>query len=233
MRESAERSLASGTLTVVSDVICPWCYVGKRHLERAVAELEREGMLLDVEWRPFQLNPEIPDAGLDRRAYREAKFGAARSDAYDRQMVQLGSGIDIGFRYDLIKRTPNTLASHVMIADARRAGGLEMQNLAVEALFSAYFIKGRDVGRDDVLRDIAREVGFDHGPSVDAELWEMVQQEDRLFRESGVTGVPTYLLDGHFLFTGAQSTDMIAGAIRHARGASIEAAFGQHLAEML
>jgi predicted DsbA family dithiol-disulfide isomerase len=224
---------SAGVLTVISDTICPWCYVGKRRLDLALADLGAQGMRFEVEWRPFQLNPEMPDRGKDRREYRAAKFGAAKSDALDQQMVEVGGNLGIEFRYDLIDRTPNTLASHVMIADARRAGGLEVQNAAVEALFAAYFVEGRDVGRPDVLRDIARQVGFEHGPSVDADLWELVQQEELSIREAGVSGVPTYLLDGHYLLTGAQPADMIAAAILHSRGATIETAFGRHLEDLL
>jgi predicted DsbA family dithiol-disulfide isomerase len=131
-------------------------------------------------------------------------------------MVEIGAQHGIAFRYDLIERTPSTLASHVMIADARRAGGLAMQGRTVEALFAAYFYKGRDVGRPDVLRAIASDVGFDHGPSVNAELWELVEQEDLAARQSGVSGVPTFLLDGHFLFSGAQPPEVIVSALRSA-----------------
>ena len=203
-------------LTVISDTICPWCYIGKRRLDAALATLAEEGLAFDVEWRPFQLNPGIPEEGLARAEYRSAKFGALKSAALDRQMVETGTQCGIAFRYDLMERTPSTLASHVMVADARRAGGLAMQGAAVEALFAAYFNEGRDVGRPDVLRAIAREVGFDHGPSVRAELWELVEQEDLAARQSGVSGVPTFLLDGRFLFSGAQPPEVIVPALRSA-----------------
>lgn len=121
----------SRLLTVISDTICPWCYIGKRRLYAAMATLAEEGLAFDVEWRPFQLNPGIPEEGLVRSEYREAKFGALKSAALDRQMVETGAQHGIAFRYDLIDRTPSTLASHVMISDARRAGGLAMQECAV------------------------------------------------------------------------------------------------------
>lgn len=206
----------AGLITIISDTICPWCYIGKRRLDAALQQLDAEGLRFDVEWRPFQLNPDMPDDGLDRQAYRTTKFGAARSDVYDRQMVKIGVESGIAFRYDLIDRTPNTLASHVMITDARRAGGLAMQGLAVERLFQAYFCDGLDIGRPEVLYDIARLVGFDHAPSVSAELWELVEQEDAEARQAGISGVPTFLLNGHFLLGGAQPGEVVADALRTA-----------------
>lgn len=205
-------------ITVISDTICPWCFVGKRRLDTALMVLRGEGLEFEVEWRPFQLNPDMPDEGADRRTYRAAKFGTAKSDFLDSQMVETGAHSGIAFRYDLIERTPNTLASHVMIADARRAGGLTTQDAVVEALFTAYFVEGRDVGRPEVLCDIALQVGFDFASSVSADLWEVVQQEDTEARRSGVSGVPTFLLDGHYLFSGAQPAEEIVKTLRFASG---------------
>lgn len=216
MQASSNQHSATAMLTVISDTICPWCYVGKRRLEAALRELKAEGLAFDVEWRPYQLNPGMPEGGMDRREYRAAKFGAARSDALDRQMVDTGAETGLSFRYDLIERTPSTLASHVLIADARRAGGLAMQDHAVEALFSAYFTEGRDVGRSEVLREIAQEVGFDHNESVGAKLWELVEQEDVRAREAGIRGVPTFLLNDRLLFSGAQPSEVIVAALRGA-----------------
>lgn len=213
----------TGLITVISDTICPWCFVGKRRLDTALSVLQREGLEFEVEWRPFQLNPDMPDEGSDRRIYRAAKFGTAKSDLLDAQMVEIGARSGIAFRYDLIERTPNTLASHVMIADARRAGGLMLQNATVEALFTAYFVEGRDVGHPQVLCDIALQVGFDFGSSVSAELWELAQQEDNEARQSGISGVPTFLLDGHYLFSGAQPAEEIVRTIRSANGGGANA----------
>lgn len=207
----------SGTLSIISDTICPWCFVAKRRLEMALPLLAEEGLTFDVEWLPYQLNPDMPDEGLDRREYRAAKFGSlAKSEALDAQMVATGAQLGLDFRYDLMGRTPNTLASHVLIADARRAGGPAAQDTVVEALFSAYFLEGRDIGRADVLKEIGFKAGFDHGPSVDAALWELVQQQDISARASGINGVPTFLLDGHFLFSGAQPTEIIVLGLRQA-----------------
>lgn len=224
----------SGTLSVISDSICPWCFVGKRRLEMALPLLAAEGLTFNVEWLPYQLNPDIPDEGLDRSAYRAAKFGSlAKSEALDAQMVKTGAEVGLAFRYDLITRTPNTLASHVMLADARRAGGAAMQNIAVEALFSAYFLEGRDIGRAEVLQEIAFKAGFDHGPSVDAALWELVQQEDMSARAAGISGVPSFLLDGHFLFSGAQPVDVIVLGLRRAVATIAEAPDNRLIGDIL
>ena len=214
----------SGTISVISDSICPWCFVGKRRLDLALPILAAEGLTFNVEWLPYQLNPDMPDEGLDRRDYRAAKFGSlAKSEALDAQMVKVGAEVGLDFRYDLIARTPNTLASHVMLADARRAGGAAMQAIAVEALFSAYFLEGRDIGKAEVLQEIAFKAGFDHGPSVDAALWELVQQEDMSARAAGISGVPSFLLNGHFLFSGAQPAEVIVMGLRRAVAAIAKA----------
>lgn len=206
----------SGTLSIISDTICPWCFVGKRRLDAVLPILAAEGLTFNVEWKPYQLNPDMPETGMDRRTYRTAKAGSLiKSVAMDARMTALGADEGIDFRYDLIARTPNTLASHVMIADARRAGGLPMQTLAVERLFEAYFTHGRDVGRAEVLRAISMEAGFDHAQSSDAELWEFVRKEDRLIRASRRNGVPTVLLDGHYLFSGAQPRDTMLDIIKN------------------
>jgi predicted DsbA family dithiol-disulfide isomerase len=203
------------TLIILSDTICPWCFIGKRKIEAALSELGHSGLHFDVEWRPYQLNPDMPDDGMDRRRYRADRFGSSHhSDELDRCVTDVGREVGIDFHYERVLRTPNTLASHVMVADALRAGGYALQNRAVEALFQAYFVEGRDVGRDAVLREIAREVGFDHGPSVSAHLWELVESQDQEARSAGLGGVPSVLLNDRVLFSGAQPTSAIVKALR-------------------
>lgn len=207
----------SRTITVVSDTICPWCFIGKRKLEAALQIVAERGHAIDVAWRPYQLNPDMPDRGMDRREYRAAKFGStAISDEMDARVRAAGAEFGIDFRFDRIARTPNTLASHVLIADARRAGGTRLQSQVVELLFQAYFVEGRDIGRSEVLQEIAFAAGFAHGPSVSADLWELVEQEAMNARRSGVDAVPTFLLDDHLLFAGAQPIQTIALALLRA-----------------
>ena len=116
-------ALSSFRLDIVSDTICPWCYVGKRRLAAALPILEAEGLTFDVAWRPFQLNPTMPREGLDRRAYRSAKFGSwEKSQALDAQVTEAGASAGLVFRHDLMAKTPNTVASHALIRLARETG---------------------------------------------------------------------------------------------------------------
>ena len=141
---------------VTSDLICPWCFVAKRRIERAASML---GKLLEMRWHPFQLNPEMPVEGLDRRMYRSAKFGSwEQSQRLDAQVATAGKEVGIEFRHDLMKLTPNTFRGHVLLAAALR-GGLQIQSGVAERLFQAYFIKGEDVGDPATLLGIAREFG--------------------------------------------------------------------------
>lgn len=202
-------------ITVISDTICPWCFVGKYRMEAALALLAAEGLAFAVEWHPYQLNPDMPEGGMERRAYRAAKFGSsAKSDAMDRQLTEIGASLGIGFRYDLIRRTPNTLASHLLVAEALQAGGSALQNQVVESLFQAYFTQGRDVGRAEVLREIAREAGFDHDPAALPDLRARVAAEDLAARRVGIRGVPSVICADMPLFSGAQPPEVIAETLR-------------------
>ena len=195
-------------LDILSDPICPWCYIGKARLDAALAE--RPGHPFAIEYHPFQLNPDMPREGMDRRAYLEAKFGGkdqaaevyARIDAAARE-----SGLEIDWAR--IGRTPSTLDAHRLIHWA----GLEGRQLAVvAALFRAYFEEGRDIGETDVLADIADAAGLDA-----AMIRRLLQGEadraetaarDAHARERGVTGVPTHIIAEQHVVPGAQPTDL-------------------------
>jgi predicted DsbA family dithiol-disulfide isomerase len=146
-------------IQVVSDVVCPWCFIGKRRLEKALALLGRQDAA--VEWKPFQLNPDAPPEGMDRRSYRIRKFGSL---AYSRQLEErvaaAGAGEGIEFRFDRIASIPNTFEAHRLIWLAGRAG---VQNAVVESLFRAYFIDAEDVGDIAVLKRIGTERGLETG----------------------------------------------------------------------
>jgi predicted DsbA family dithiol-disulfide isomerase len=160
-----DESPAGVRIDIVSDVICPWCYIGKRQLERALATLEREGLRFSVHWNPFQLNPDMPKEGRDRIAYRVQKFGSAeRARELDERVAGAAANAGLSFRQDLMLRTPNTLDAHRLIWLAGREG---MQDAVVEALFVAYFTQGRDVGDHAVLADCAAEVGMDRAAVAD------------------------------------------------------------------
>src|SRR5690242_1110425 len=146
-------------IDIVSDAICPWCYIGKRQLERALTTLEEEGLQFSIHWNPFQLNPDMPKEGRDRMAYRAQKFGSAeRARELDERVANAAAAVGLQFRQDLMLRTPNTLDAHRLIWLAGREG---VQDEVMEAVFKAYFTQGRDIGDREVLEDCAVEGGLD------------------------------------------------------------------------
>ena len=204
-------------IDIVSDAICPWCYIGKRQLERALATLAQEGLHFSVHWNPFQLNPDMPKEGRDRAAYRAMKFGSAERVARDWMSAwpvpRPMSGLD--FRLDLMLRTPNTLDAHRLIWLAGREG---VQDAVMEAVFAAYFTQGRDIGDRDVLADCAAEGGMDRAAVADFLAGDVAAKEmlaaDRAAREAGVNGVPSFFLDGYGLYSGAMPAETMAEALR-------------------
>ena len=207
-------------IDVVSDAICPWCWVGKRNLDGALAILAAEGEHFAVHWRPYQLNPEMPREGVERAAYRAAKFGSLeRSRDADARVAQAGAAAGLTFRHDLMQRTPNTIDAHRLI---RMAGEAGCQDAVVERLFRAYFQEGRDIGAQAALAELAGEAGLDPAavaamlasPAHEAE----VTSEDAGFRRLGLNGVPTFALDGHVVFSGAMPAEQMADAFRRGLG---------------
>jgi predicted DsbA family dithiol-disulfide isomerase len=202
------------TITVISDAICPWCYIGKRQLERALAILAGQGQAFAVAWYPYQLNPEMPEEGVERAAYRAAKFGSTeRGREIDARVAEAGSAVDIGFNFAAMQRTPNTVAAHRVI---RAAGAEGRQDAVVERLFSAYFLEGRDIGDPEVLAACVAEAGGDAAATramlaSDANRAEVLA-EDEAARRAGISGVPSFALAGHVLFSGAVPADAMAEA---------------------
>lgn len=206
-------------IDVVSDAICPWCWVGKANLAAALAELAAEGERFEIHWRPFQLNPDMPREGVDRDAYRTQKFGSLeRSRELDAQVAAAGRAAGLEFRHDLMQRTPNTIDAHRVI---RLAGEQGVQDAVVERLFRAYFQEGADLGSQAVLGVLAEEAGLPGAAAhLATEAGEAeVRAEDAGFRRAGLSGVPTFALDGHIVFSGAMPPDRMAAAFR--RGLAI------------
>jgi predicted DsbA family dithiol-disulfide isomerase len=200
-------------IDIVSDAICPWCYIGKRQLERALATLASEGLHFSVHWNPFQLNPDMPKEGRDRAAYRARKFGSAeRARELDERVAGAAANVGLAFRQDLMLRTPNTLDAHRLIW---LAGREHVQDAVMEAVFAAYFTQGRDIGDAAVLADCAAEAGLDRTSvarflSGDTAAQEMLAAA----REAGVDGVPSFFLGGYSLFSGAVPAEAMADALR-------------------
>lgn len=213
----AERAL---TIDVISDVVCPWCFIGRRRLGAALARLEVDEPQLRpvVSWHPFQLNPDLPREGIDRRAYLAEKFGGTRraAEIYDRVRAA-GHSVGIEFAFEKIERQPNTLDAHRLISWAQAQGSAEE---VVERLFRAYFLDGRFIGDRDVLVEIAGDSGL----SADAARAQLdsnegaaaIAQMDRRVRELGVTGVPFFIFDGKVAVSGAQEPEVLVAAASEA-----------------
>lgn len=203
-------------LQIVSDAICPWCYVAKQHLKVALAQLAEEGLHFNVHWMPFELNPDMPKAGLDRKKYRSRKFGSwEKSLSLDAGVTAAGKAAGVEFHHELMKRTPNTFDSHRLVW---LAGQESVQDAVVEALFRAYFSEGKDVGDAGVLADVAASAGMDRDRVkaflAGTEGTEEVRLEIDSGRRAGMQGVPTFVLNGQPLFSGAQPPAVMAAAFR-------------------
>ncbi len=203
-------------IDVVSDAICPWCYIGKRQLERALTMLADEGLHFSVHWNPFQLNPDMPKEGVDRAAYRAMKFGdPERVREIDDRVTGAAANVDLPFRLNLIRRTPNTLDAHRLIWLAGQQG---VQDAVMEAVFAAYFTQGCDIGDSEVLADCAAQGGMERAAVAEFLAGDVAAKEmlaaDRAAREAGVNGVPSFFLDGYGLFSGAMPAETMAEALR-------------------
>ncbi len=202
-------------IDVISDTICPWCYIGKKRLEKAIAA--RPDIVFEVIWRPYQLNPETPPEGYDRKTYLKAKFGDS-DQANGVYKIVSSTAAEEGLELALQKqkRLPNTLDSHRLNHWAHTAG---LQNEVVEILFRKYFIDGEDIGDLAVLVGVAKEAGMDAAIvarllSGDADR-DLILREEAVARRMGVTGVPCFIIDQKLVMVGAQETDMLLRAIDH------------------
>jgi predicted DsbA family dithiol-disulfide isomerase len=211
------------TIDIVSDVVCPWCYLGEKRLEEALAE---EPGPVAVRWRPYQLDPTIPKGGLDRGEYMAKKFGkSGRLQSIHDNLSRLGAEVGVPFAFDKIERSPNTLDAHRLIRWSASAG---VQEQVVDRLFKAFFVEGRDIGDRAVLTEIAAECGLDAGliekllaEGADAEL---VRQEIEQAQAMGVSGVPFFIFAGRIGVPGAQDPSVLRQAMTQARQAMREPA---------
>jgi predicted DsbA family dithiol-disulfide isomerase len=205
------------TIDIFSDVICPWCFIGKRRLEKAIAAQRHD---VRERWLPFQLNPTMPKEGISRREYRTRKFGSwERSLELDARVIEVGKAEGIEFAFDRIERTPNTLDAHrlIWLADEER-----VQGAVVEALFRAYFTEGRDIGNRQTLFDVVAEAGLDRNIA-EAVLngddgLEAIREADELSRRFRVEGVPFFIVNGKVTLCGAQQPDAFRDAFKQAVG---------------
>lgn len=205
------------SVDVISDVICPWCFIGKRRLEKAVAALDGPHRVR-VRWLPFQLNPTMPKEGISRKEYRTAKFGSwERSQELDAKVVAVGEMEGIHFAFDRIERTPNTLDAHrlIWLADKER-----VQDAVVEGLFRAYFTDGHDISNRQTLIDVAAQAGLDRHQA-EAVLdgddgLEAIKEAGELAWRFRVEGVPFFIIDSNLMLSGAQQPDAFLEAFTQA-----------------
>lgn len=210
------------TIDVFSDVVCPWSFIGKRRLERALELYAAESPGApppEVHWRAFELNPEMPGEGEDRRAYYERKFGEGASDVRE-EVIAAGREVGIEFAFERVRRQPNTRAAHALIVAAAEHG---IQDAVVEAMFRSFFLAGVDLSLPENLRKVAVDAGLD--PEV-ADLvleqkaaFQQVEAEQKAAREIGVDGVPVFIFNHRYAVTGSQPAEVILDAIRHAEAA--------------
>ncbi len=207
-------------LDIMSDPICPWCYIGKAHLDRALTAAPDHPFL--IEWHPFQLNPDMPAEGMDRRAYLEGKFGGkeAAVKAYA-PVVEHAEKAGLKINFEGMKRTPNTLNAHRLIHWAGIEG---RQTAAVSALFKAYFVDTRDIGDAEVLADIADSIEMDASMvtrllGTDSDM-QSIRDRDAHSRSMGINSVPTFVVGGKHAVPGAQPPELWAKVIAELTGAA-------------
>lgn len=207
-------------LKVIFDTVCPWCYIGKRRLERALAL--RPKLSVSIDWHPFLLNPDMPPNGIDRTAYLVKKFGSeARVRRIYGAIGEAGESVEIDFAFDRIRRTPNSIPSHKLV---RYASQRIAADSLVEDIFDAYFIKGDDIGDIDVLMDLAAH----HGLNLDAlrEYLESDRDADTVYEENarahrlGINGVPAFNFDGGMVISGAQEPEVLVRVMDAASAAN-------------
>ncbi len=197
-------------IDIIYDTVCPWCYIGKRRLEQALRL--RPNVKATTRWRPFLLNPEMPPDGIDRTAYLINKFGSeARVRRTYGAIAEAGQSVEIDFAFERIGQTPNSVNSHRLVHFADSHGKADA---AVEALFLTYFVNGQDIGNFDVLLKIGKNLGLDIdglGTYLEGDTdVDMVHSENARTHHMGVNGVPSFVFEGEYAFSGAKTPDILA-----------------------
>jgi predicted DsbA family dithiol-disulfide isomerase len=204
-------------IEIYSDVICPWCYLGKKRLEAAL-EATGQKDKAEVRFLPYELNPATPQEGLDHKAHLEAKFGGKHVlDAAHARLAELGKEVGIDYQFDSIKRTPNTFNAHRLLWLADQEGkGSEAQNI----LFKAYFTDGKDLGDKRILAELATSIGLDKTKVkkilANEEGEEEVRSSEEKAYDMGISGVPFFIFNGKFAVSGAQTVETFAKALEKA-----------------
>ncbi len=213
-------------IDIVSDIVCPWCFIGKRRLEAALVLYRTRNPAAaapQITYHPFELNPDVPRKGIARADYIAKKFGARGYSAHDR-LVQAGEPLGIAFAFDKIGRQPNTLAAHSLIESGRRRG---VQGAMKEALMQAFFVNGLDLTDTETLMRIAVDAGLNREEAqaclVDEELRRAVAEEEEKARRMGVQGVPFFIFNNRISVEGAQPPEVLLDAMLEAEKESAAA----------
>ena len=193
-------------IKVISDTICPWCYIGKKQLEKAINKIDN--IEFDISYKPFQLDPTMPTDGVDRKRYIDRKFGEDTAKEIGNKIKEAGKLVGIEFNYENIIKTPNTLNSHRILKWAEKES---KQEEALELLFYSYFTEGRDIGNNEELVKIAKKLGLnpkkiEKNSVSDIDIKE-IELEEWSYRDLGIAGVPTYILEDNMIITGSQSSE--------------------------
>ncbi|QDV56274.1 DsbA family oxidoreductase [Rosistilla oblonga] len=202
---------------VISDVICPWCFIGKRRLEKAIAAVDGQ-YDVQVNWHPFQLNPAMPKEGISRKEYRTRKFGSwERSLQLDAKVIAVGESEGIHFDFDKTEKTPNTVDAHRLIWLADQHG---CQDAVVEAMFRAYFTEGKDIGNRQTLMDVTAEAGLNRQASEDMlnsdDGMEVISNGSEMSQQHQVDGVPFFIINNAVTLSGAQAPETFLDAFKQA-----------------
>ena len=193
-------------IKVISDTICPWCYIGKKQLEEAINKIDN--IEFDISYKPFQLDPTMPIGGVDRKKYIDRKFGEDTAKEVGNKIREAGKLVGIEFNYENIIKTPNTLNSHRILKWAEKES---KQEEALELLFYSYFTEGIDIGNNDELVKIAKKLGL-NSKKIEKDLdsdvdVKEIELEEWSYRDLGIAGVPTYILENNMIITGSQSSE--------------------------
>jgi len=207
-------------IEVYSDLVCPWCYIGRKRFDAALEQ--RRDLDVSVHWLPFELNPQLEEQGMDRLKYLAAKFGdASQLQAMQRHIREVGSALGIDFHFELIRRTPNTRAAHSLLALAEETGKQSEVSLA---LFTAYFEQGRDIGDRQVLAEIGQAQGLDPsvvlGALADRRHYPKIVAHEQQAAEWGISGVPTFIFDRRYAISGAQEPQVFLQVFDRLRAAA-------------
>ena len=208
-------------IKVISDTICPWCYIGKKQLEKAINKIDN--IEFDISYKPFQLDPTMPTDGVDRKRYIDRKFGEDTAKEVGNKIKEAGKLVGIEFNYENITKTPNTLNSHRILKWAEKEN---KQDEALELLFYSYFTEGRDIGNNEELVKIAKKLGLnpkkiEKNLVSDIDIKE-IELEEWSYRDLGIAGVPTYILEDNMIITGSQSSETFINVFNKINSRKIE-----------